>query len=260
MFGMTDADPFSQPNDPFASQSQPDTPAVPTDSSSSSGDLPFGDWSASDELPSPDSVPGAPSDFGSAEPFPAAEEPLETVPDDKKGKKKKKEKKAKTRKVREPAKKVPISLADILLFFYGLFAFVSVVAVDIVVFMKFQMTAMNFFIAFNALGLFLLLVPFLLFRQSRRGEQPNFYDVILGLSLTLVIVAAIVVLCVQSLKYGMNFKADLKALPNVPAPSAPVAPAPATQPAAPAAPPAAQPAPAAKPAPAPATPPVQPKP
>ncbi|MDD3588030.1 MAG: hypothetical protein PHQ75_12685 [Thermoguttaceae bacterium] len=259
MFGVSDADPFaaqSQPDAPFAAQEQQGVDAA--DSSSLSSDLPFGDWSASADMPLPDGVSDPASDFSAAAPLSGdaplgAVDPLstgESVAAPPAGKKGKKGGKAKAKRVKEPARRIPWSFADVLLLLYGVLAFVSVVAIDAAVFMKFQMTAMNFFIAFNVLALFFLLVPLMLFRQSRRGEQPNFYDVILGLSLTLVILAAIVVLFVQSLKYGMNFKADLKGLPSVPVSSAPAAPAatpaaPVATPAAPAATPA---APAAKPA------------
>lgn len=249
-FGFSEVEPFAsqtEQDNPFVPEETASAPAPPLDASgsTSSDELPFGDWSASTEVPDPlagfDSTPDLGA--GTEQPF-AQEEPEVAV--GKKGKKAKKTKKSKASKLKEPVRIVPWSFVDVLLLLSVLLVFVSAVAVDVAVFMKYQATAMNFFIIFNVLALFALLVPFLLFRQSRRGVQPNFYDVMLGLSLTLVIIAAIIVLCIQSVKYGSNIKAKLPPLPSVsvptsspPADAAPATPAPAAKPATPAATPAA---------------------
>lgn len=168
---------------------------------------PFGSTESSDS-PFGDLDPGAASAFGEMPPSEDQESPQE-IPLTKKGKKSKppKFKKEKIRRVKP--EKVPWVAGDYLLILVGFFIFGFVLTVDVFAFLWYAMEAVPYMITFSTLGFFLLLIPLMLWRKRVYGDRINIFDVFLALALALTIIGSMILLSVQSVKYGTNIKGKL---------------------------------------------------
>ena len=85
----------------------------------------------------------------------------------------------------------------------GLFALILLLG-NVVALWTAGLAAIVFLILFNLLGLALLCVPYLLWRKR---ATLNFYEVILGLALALMVLSCLLALTIQAKRYGSHIKA-----------------------------------------------------
>ncbi|MDO5553899.1 MAG: hypothetical protein Q4G68_09055 [Planctomycetia bacterium] len=201
------ADPFAQTSDPFAAGSS--DPFAAGQQEEGGAFDPFGlsdlvgdAGAASSDAPvayGAEATPEADVESGSAA-IP------EAVVAAKRGKKVKGAKVKKAPKVKVPRTLVPWNGACTVLALYIVCLLLGIGAVNAGAFVLYGMDSIIFLIIFDLLALFLVLVPGLLLRRCRYGEYMSFFDVSLGMALSFVVVACMVLLGVQSVKYGMEIK------------------------------------------------------
>lgn len=131
------------------------------------------------------------------------------------GKKGKRPKAAKTPKVkikkerRIKPDRVPWVAGDYLLIVIAVLMLGLILTVNVFAFLWYAMEAVPYIIAFSALGVLLLLIPFMLWRKRVYGDRINIFDSFLALSLALAILGCMIILSIQSIKYGINIKGTL---------------------------------------------------
>ncbi len=104
---------------------------------------------------------------------------------------------------------VPRLPGDIWIQLSLLAALAVLVVGDVFAYMWYNMEAVNFLIIYSILGVFLVLIPILLWRRRSYGNVVNLYQVMLACSLALLILACMLVLIAQSVRYGTNYKGNL---------------------------------------------------
>lgn len=119
-------------------------------------------------------------------------------------------KSAKTGKKKKPKKTSsnPWKISDWLIAILVLACFLGVIASNVCITLM-GSVELSFYVGFNILGIVLLSVPILLFLKNRKEGSINFYDVMLGIALMLVVLACLILWSVQSVKYGTNIKGSL---------------------------------------------------
>ncbi len=80
---------------------------------------------------------------------------------------------------------------------------------NLMAFVMYGMSALSFILVFSLLSFVLLLVPAILWRERWFGYIPNLFDVLIALSLSLIIIGCIILVSVQSVKYGTEIKAKV---------------------------------------------------
>lgn len=126
-----------------------------------------------------------------------------------KDKKKKTPKRKKERRHKIRPEHSPWLPGDILILLSIVVAFAILIAGDVLAFMWYNMEAANYLIAYTILGVFLVIIPFILWHKRSYGEVVNLYEALLATSLALIILACMMVLTAQSLRYGTNYKGNM---------------------------------------------------
>lgn len=114
----------------------------------------------------------------------------------------KKKKKVRTTRRRE---KLPRTGADHLLLLSWVFFILIIILGNLIGVMTKGVNLPFFLILFNALGLVLLMIPSLLKAKKKREKSINFYDALMALALTFLILGCMTLVLVQS-KYGTDVK------------------------------------------------------
>jgi len=190
-------------SDPFAAFSD-----FTSETNSESSEFPFSDGDASGLS----EIGEFPSDTGAADISETAEQDSFSVPKGKKGKKSRGKTKSKTQKAQVKREPLPIGLPDYAILVLGILFLFLIVVTNIGALIAAGLSGILYIILVDILGVCLLAVPYLLWNKRRNGEVVNLFEVLLGLSLSFVILACIILLTVQAKYYGTHIKAKAAAV------------------------------------------------
>lgn len=146
--------------------------------------------------------------------------------DDIKGKKNKKAKKDKAPKVKlekgkkekepkakEPKAEVKDKSSARGIYLLGLIFLLFIIAGNAAAFMAAGAACITFLAIFDVLGLFLLLIPFLMLKALRKAPL-DLFDTFLALAAAFAIISCMFILAMQASNYGKAIKAASNSLPN----------------------------------------------